>query len=69
MVYSYHTRLLRFKKKTADTYNRIDEPQKHYAEQKKKKKATKEYILYDCHLYEIRKQAKLIYLDRKQISD
>ena len=33
-----------------------------------KKEDTKEYTLYDCHLHEILEQAKLICLDRKQIS-
>lgn len=50
MVYSFHTRLLRFKKKTADTYNRIDEPQKHYAEQKKKSKKKNIYSMIATYM-------------------
>ena len=68
IVYPYHRRLLRNKREqNIDTYNRIDEPQKNYAVQKKKKK-TKECIFHDCHLCEILRQAKLASLDRKQIS-
>ena len=38
-MYPYHRRLLRNKREqNIDTYNRIDEPQKNYAVQKKKKK-------------------------------
>lgn len=32
------------------------------------RKKTQEYVLCDCHLYEILEQAKLICLDREQIS-
>ena len=45
IVYPYHRRLLRNKREqNIDTYNRIDEPQKNYAVQKKKKKDKRMYF-------------------------
>ena len=44
-MYPYHRRLLRNKREqNIDTYNRIDEPQKNYAVQKKKKKDQRMYF-------------------------